>query len=151
MACGLAASLTVLRHFLFLIGRLLDAAALLMSHAHALSCCRGPLAAVCRFKLRSTKGLVARGNIADSLSASRPAHQRQSVVTVACSAGRQHPQQITPAAADGVHSAPAAMADIRTMLIDLDDCLYDIPVSVVIHGSCRAAELPLIALTSDFI
>jgi hypothetical protein len=101
-----------------------------MSHALASRACSLPLAASCRGTVQKVKGIIGTGI---STSNRKPSTALQkSIMTSAAQGATEHestPQSAARSATNGAGASPAAAADIRTMLIDLDDCLYDIHVS----------------------
>lgn len=101
-----------------------------MSHALAPRVCSLPLAAACRVTLHQVNGITGRGINCGNNESSSLAQQALGPSALVGKANIQRgPSHIAASpAGNGAEHKAAAMADIRTMLIDLDDCLYDIPV-----------------------
>jgi hypothetical protein len=113
------------------------AAQLYMSHALAPRVCSLPLAAACRVTLHQVNGITGRGINCGNNGSSRLLHQVSRAAAAGDSQTERDPSQFAASAAgNGAAEIPAAMADIRTMLIDLDDCLYDIPVRRSCASDC---------------
>lgn len=109
-----------------------------MSDAHAVKFPAAPHAAVScgHNSTPRNKGIISTGNIAVDNGRAVRTHQPRALQSIRSSNRSQKPGRARAALVDSVArsvAAPAnlgesaaAMADIRTMLIDLDDCLYQI-------------------------
>jgi hypothetical protein len=128
----------VLSAILAFAGGYFHAAKLYMSHALAPRLCSLPLAAACRVTLHQVNGVTGRGLTCGNNGSSRQVHQASRAAAAGDAQTERDPSQFAASAVgNGAAEIPAAMADIRTMLIDLDDCLYDIPV----RPSCASTRM----------